>query len=136
MTLVQERAILAMQDVAVANALPRLDAYNAEFLLHMFDNVIGHITLPILAHVQLLKRNIHTLGAVFEEVKDATEGYIRTSSRAPVVKYVETIRLVRQSMYEAAAKLDADPERRVFTWKSTPGKTASVKPVLQKKKKK
>ena len=116
--LIKEREILAMQNVAAANALPYLDEHNAEFLLHMFDNVIGHVTLPVLAHVQLLKRNIQALGAVFDEIKDAAEGYIRKSSKAPIVKYVETIRLVRQSIYEAAAKFGAaESDGPVFSWK-------------------
>ena len=138
-TVARERELLEIRKVLEMNdVVPSLDPWNLEFLMKAFENVIGHMTLPIITHVQALKNHIGALGVTVAEIKAGAEAYIEASAKAPAVNYAEVIRMVRRELYELAAKLEAssgNKEGSRFTWRMGVRKKNPVPVTLKKKRK-
>ena len=115
-SLVKERELLEIRKLAEKGGIPQLESRSTEFMMHMLDNVIGQVTLPLITHIQILKRGMQTLGAAVDDITDFSEDCIRKAAKTPAFKHVETLRLVRQSLYEAAAKL-VSAEENAFSWR-------------------
>jgi hypothetical protein len=113
--------------------VPQLDPYNVEFLMHMFDNVIGNITIPIVAHVAQLKQYMALVRSRTMLVQSMCATYVDTFAATPCVAEVQKLQHVVSSLVGVADALAVDGDKVLYSWNSAPSGKKKGKKKSKKK---
>ena len=96
---------------------PQLDRHNVEFMMHMFDNVVGNVTLPIVAHVAQLKEGMGMLQGRVTDIQKVCGAYVKDFAETPCIAQAEKLRIVCVHLQRIA---DSTRGREVsYSWMSS-----------------
>lgn len=100
--------------------VPHLDRYNVEFIMHMFDNMIGNITLPIVGHVAQLKAYMKLVQSRTLQIQTMCTAYAKEFAATPCVAQVQKLQVVCESLTTIADSM-ADGDKVFYSWKGCGG---------------
>jgi hypothetical protein len=97
--------------------VPELDEYNTEFIMHMFDNVVGNFTVPALQHVRELKSACRTAIGQCTDVIAFMDSHVAEFTETPVIIQLGSLKTVQDELAAIALSFVANPTGP-FSWQS------------------
>lgn len=118
------QTIADMHQTINQHLVPQLDLGNVQYIMHLFDNVIGSITCPLIAHIGQLKETLRVLNMTAIEMTTTAKEYIDEFSKTPFIAQVQSIKAVQDELVGLEKTL---LNRDVFSWKRVAKKNKSKK---------